>query len=61
MNERFIRMEDMYQNPIVVRESDIKELNQSKEFATVIFMDGHKLQVKTHVDNIWSQFSQNQK
>jgi len=61
MNDKFIRMEDMYQNPIVVRESDIKKLIQSKDYATITFTDGSKFQVKTHVDNIWAQLSQNSK
>ena len=61
MEDRFIKVEDMYQNPVVFRESSIKCLDQSKEFSTITFMDGHKLQVKTPVNTIWMQLTQNQK
>ena len=61
MEDRFIKVVDMFGNDLVFRESSIKSMDQSKEFATITFMDGHKAQVKTCVGNIWTQLSQNQK
>ena len=60
-NDKFILVEDIYQNNMVFRESEIKSMADSKEFAEITFMDGHKFRVKTCVKNIWNQLSQNTK